>query len=151
MILAEYCPTENGMKDAQAILTLIYSLAFQLIRMEHPFILAWYDGNKAEMLQCQPDSESALIEAFRNLYHSIKTMTGDPSAIREGLTGLTFSSATLISNNPESMLLSLLEEQLTANQKTFIPVTDTEVTFRSDFVDIQPVQTDLQELKRIIV
>ena len=151
LILVEYFPTQNSIPEAQALLTLIYSMAFQMIRMEHPFILAWYDGNKGEMLQCQPDSENALVDAFRNLYRSMQTMTGDSSAIREGLTGLTFSSATLISNNPESSLFPLLEEYLTANQKTFIPVTDLAVEIRSDFVEIQPLETDLHNLTRIII
>ncbi|HAJ97725.1 MAG TPA: hypothetical protein DCO72_08320 [Ruminococcus sp.] len=151
LILVEYCPTEKGIQDAQALLTLIYSMALQLIRMEHPCILAWYDGNKGEMLQCQPDSESALVDAFRKLYSSLQTMTGDFSAVREGLTGMIFSSATLISNTAESSLLPLLEEQLTANQKTFIPITDLAVELRSDFVDIQPVETNLQNLTRIII
>ncbi|MEE5993011.1 MAG: DUF58 domain-containing protein [Oscillospiraceae bacterium] len=151
LILIEYYPNEKAFQDAQAFLTLVYSIAFQMIRMEHPCMLAWYDGNQGEMLQYQPDSEQALVEVFRNLYRSMKTMTGDSSAIREGLTGLVFSSATLISNYPESTLLPLLEEELTANQKTFIPVTDLAVQLRSDFVEIQPLETDLHNLTRIII
>jgi len=128
LLIAEYLPdaAEDGigrMKQAQAFLTMFYSLTEELSQMPQiSFVLAWYD-NQQERLIYQPlHSPEMLPELFRKLIHALNHIQLDAQALHDD-TQL-YSSVTLLTNDPSGELLPVLERQTDAAQKNLLVITE---------------------------
>ncbi|MDE6729527.1 MAG: DUF58 domain-containing protein, partial [Oscillospiraceae bacterium] len=130
LLIAEYLPQAvtddlQRMQQAQAILTLIYSVAceFAEYARQNPEIctsLVWYDGSQDQFISHELKTPQDLEQIFRALYHTLHCMTLKAQILRDALTGQAFSSVTMITNDPGEESLRILEQQVTANQKNLL-------------------------------
>ncbi|MDE5885572.1 MAG: DUF58 domain-containing protein [Oscillospiraceae bacterium] len=130
LLIAEYLPQAvaddlQRMQQAQAILTLIYSVAceFAEYSRQNPQIctsLVWYDGSQDQFISRELRTNQDLEQIFRALYHTLNCMTLKAQILRDALTGQAFSSVTMITNDTGEESLRILEQQVTANQKNLL-------------------------------
>ncbi|MDE6004859.1 MAG: DUF58 domain-containing protein [Oscillospiraceae bacterium] len=159
LLAVEYLPQTvpdgiQRMKQAQAMLTLIYSIAFQLAEKNHIiFSLAWYDSKQDKLMIKRLASTQNLQVMFGELYHALEYMTCNAQGLRDGLFGQQFSSVTLVTNDITGELLHVLEQQVNANQKNLLVMTEESISQSSDWVNLQVIRpTELIEnISRIII
>ncbi|MDE6658010.1 MAG: hypothetical protein K2J88_05450, partial [Oscillospiraceae bacterium] len=159
LLAVEYLPQTvpdgiQRMKQAQAMLTLIYSIAFQLAEKNHIiFSLAWYDSKQDKLMIKRLASTQNLQAMFGELYHALEYMTCNAQGLRDGLFGQQFSSVTLVTNDITGELLHVLEQQVNANQKNLLVMTEESISQSSDWVNLQVIRpTELIEnISRIII
>ncbi len=142
LILAEYLPgTVSGelekMQEAQAFLTLIYSLAVRLADADLTAVLAWHSGGRLTFQTLK--SRDDLPEIFRELYHALHDMSLDAEDLREIFAGQQYSSVTLITNDAQAAMLPVLERQTEAEQKNLVILHDRNLSFPSDSVSVRTV------------
>lgn len=147
LLFVDYAPGSTVL-DAQALLTLFYSLAYR-VTGRYLCELAWYDGH--EVVSCLPRDEEGLNEAFRKLYDTLYRMKADPDALQGAFSGRAFSSATIISNRPASALLRALEQHITANQKNLLLVTADKTPMQSDEAAIHFVRPDAVTIEELVI
>lgn len=146
LLAVEYLPQAvpdgiQRMKQAQAMLTLIYSIGLQLAEQENIiFSLAWYDSQQNKLVYKKLNSIQELLMLFRELYHTLEYMTCNAQSLRDGLFGQQFSSVTLVTNDTSGELLHVLEQQVNANQKNLLVITEEEISLHSDWVSLQVIQ-----------
>jgi len=142
LLLAEYLPESEApaidrMKQAQAFLTLIYSLSVRFAESENVAFLAWHDGTR---LHCHPlQSAEDLPAVFRELYRSLDSMTLEAQDLREILSGQQYSSVTLITNDSHAEMLPVLEHQAEAGRKNLAVMTEEKISFPSDSVSVRQI------------
>ncbi|MBR1529138.1 MAG: DUF58 domain-containing protein [Oscillospiraceae bacterium] len=145
LLLAEYLPEQEAdsgiqMQQAQAFLTLVYSLAVCAAKPDMTAILAWHDGNR---LHYQPlKSGETLPELFSQLYRSLRHMSLDAQDLHEILSGQEYSSVTLLTNDRNAELLPVLEKQTEASQKNLIILNSETHSFPADSVAVRTVSPD---------
>ena len=142
LLLAEYLSDTNidslsYMQEAQAFLTLIYSVALRLTETEIHTVLAWHDGDK--LVSHVLKSKEQIPALFRELYLSLTHMAMDAQDLHEILAGQQYSSVTLITNDTRAELLPVLERQTEAVQKNLAILTEKELSFTSDSVSVRTI------------
>lgn len=148
LLYAEYVPGRS-LADAQALLTLVYSLAYRMMQESLVCELAWCDGEK--MVFCKPETEEHLEDSFRKLYNALYQMQADPDTVRDELGERLYSSVTVVSNHPWTEMLPLLEQRITANQKNLLLVTAEKIDLQSDAAEIRTVRPGQISLEQLIV
>ena len=154
LLLIEYCPPvrDSGtILDAEALLTVLYSLAWQLIGEHQRCTVAWYDAARDEVLRFTVQNEAALADAFRALYGSMCEIGNEESALRFALGGEPFSSAVLLTNLPETQMLRVLEHAVSANHRTVLIISPEPVTLESDETVILTVSPEEPVIDRLVV
>lgn len=159
LLVAEYLPQAvtagiQRMKQAQAMLTLIYSIASELTEQQQMLCtLAWYDSRTKTLVRRNLQSAQELQGIFRELYHVLEYMTLDAQALRNALFGQQFSSVTLVTNDDSGELLPVLEQQVNANQKNLLVMTEKTLSLCSDWVTLQTVSPAefTENISRIII
>lgn len=136
LLIAEYLPGTvedrddlRNMQQAQAMLTLIYSTAcgfaeYARRNLESRVSLVWYDGASDEFVSRELTDPEDLKGIFRELYRTLDSMTLKSQILREALTGQTFSSVTMLTNDTGEESLRILEQQVTANRKNLLILDD---------------------------
>jgi len=145
LLLAEYLPEQeedsvSQMHQAQAFLTLIYSLAICVSKPDMTAVLAWNDGNKLHYQALK--SKEMLPEIFSQLYRSLLHMSLETQDLREILSGQEYSSVTLITNDKNAELLPFLEKQAEASQKNLVILQDQPATLFTDHVSVRTASPD---------
>lgn len=159
LLVIEYLPESvpNGiqrMKQAQTMLTLVYSIALQLAEQNNIcFSLAWCDSNQDKLITRKLTSVQELQTIFCELYHALEHMTCNAQGLQDGLFGQQFSSVTLITNEISEELLHVLERQVDANQKNLLVITEKEISLNSDWVSLQAINPTewTENISRIII
>lgn len=154
LLLIEYrSPSGRKRKphDADALLTLVFSLASQLIDAEHPLTIAWYDTHRREVVRTAPVSHADLTEVFRSLYDALPYLGVDAPAIQDMLGAAEYSSAALVTNVPDTSMLGIIEHTITANHRSVLVVSEQESTLSSESVIIRTIRMGTGSLPRIIV
>lgn len=153
LLLAEFRPPEDAaeLKIADQLLTLLYSIAMQLINAEHPVTIAWYDLAKEQVTECSPKDDAALADCFRKLYDSMYTLGSTSQALQDALGSRHFSSATVITNVPDTEMLGILEHSMMANHRSLLILTDETVPLHSDETEICTVSPAKLAVSRLIV
>ncbi len=111
-------------QEAEAFLSLFYSIVCQMIEMQIIPVILWYDRNTNHMESHQPATFGELTDVFRALYDSIKAMDMDVQKLMNATVSLQFSSVTCVTNSFSNTLLSTIDRQMTANQKTMVVISD---------------------------
>lgn len=142
---------ESSSEEADALLTLLYSAAYQLIDSAHPCTIAWLDSRTNAVTQIRPETTGELGETFHRLYDALYSLSSEDAPIHQALGATLFSSATVLTNVPVSPLLGTLEHSLTANQRNLLIVSKSETPLRSDQTDISHIHPDQLTLARLIV
>ena len=142
------------MKQAQTMLTLVYSIASQLAEQNNIcFSLAWFDSKQDKLVTRKLTSVQELEIIFCEVYHALEHMTCDIQRLQDELLGQQFSSVTLITNDTSEELLHVLERQVNANQKNLLVMTEKEIFLNSDWVSLQKINpTEWKEnISKIII
>ena len=153
LLLVEYCPPsrqEGENHEANALFTMLYSIALQLTAAQHPCTIAWYHSEKDEAERFSVTDESTLHEAFRALFQAVYVMGSEETAIRYTLGTEVFSSAILLTNLSETQMLGILERSVTANHRTMLLIGKSTAQ-SSEQTDIMTVSADSLRTDRIIV
>ena len=142
LLLVEYLSDSNTdslsyMKEAQAFLTLIYSMALRLTEAKAHTVLAWHDGDK--LVWHSLKSKEQIPDIFRELYLSLTHMAMDAQDLHEILAGQQYSSVTLLTNDTRAELLPVLERQTEAAQKNLAILTEKNLSFSSDSVSVRTI------------
>ncbi len=150
LVIAEYLPNSAEglayMKQAQAFLTVLYSLTAELCQKSKLiFHLAWYDERQDRLIYQQISSTETLTDIFRELYHALRHMTLDTQILRDGLAGQQYSSVTLLTNDSSGELLPVLERQIEAAQKNLIMISSQKSALHSDTVTMHLISPELPE------
>lgn len=154
LLLLEYrspARQQQALEDADALLTLLYSLAHQLIRAAHPVTLAWFDKERGEVVLCSPSTPGELTDAFGTLYDSLHTIGSDARSFLDALGAQPFSSAHVVTNCPDTAMLGILEHSIAANHRTLLIISEEETPLTSEMTDIMPIRSSAFETPRIIV
>lgn len=142
LLLIEYLPGNDSdamgkMQQAQAFLTLIYSMAVQLAESDMICVLVWC--NNSRLIYKPLKSKNMLPEIFCELYHALDNMIMHTQNLREILAGQQYSSVTLITNDKHAQLLPVLENQTDAGQKNLAVMTEEPCFFSSDSVTVRSI------------
>ena len=152
LLLLEYQPQrETDLKQLEALLTMLYSLAYQLIAQEHPCTIAWASRETGNVCVQTPESTAELGDAFRLLYASLYSLSSDDQLLHRELGNVLYSSATVFTNLPDTGMLGTLENSISANQRNLVIVSDHESTLQSDYTAIQTIHPDQLTLAHLIV
>ena len=154
LLLVEYCPpagNSRNLQDAGALLTVLYSLVWQLIQLQHPCAIAWYDAAHDEVQHIAIKDETTLADAFRALYSSMYDIGSDEAALRYALGAKQFSSAVLLTNLPETQLLGFLEHSVSANHRTVLLISCEGSVSGTDETAILHVSPEDPMIDRLIV
>lgn len=130
----------TSIRDLEAMLKLLYSMALQLISGGHLCELGWYDSKSRAVQFISPDSEEALCAVFADLYAVLPALKADAEAVRMALAGRACSSVTVITCDPASCLPQLMEQTLRTNQRNCLLVSEKEaaVPELTDLIRIDP-------------
>ncbi|MDE5753261.1 MAG: hypothetical protein K2H89_01755, partial [Oscillospiraceae bacterium] len=148
------------MKQAQAVLTLIYSIASGLAeRSEQTGMIctmAWYDGRQQRLIRRDLKTLQNLRQIFQDFYHSLDDMTCNPQVLQDALTGKQFSSVTLVTNHNSDETIRMLEQQISAYQKNLLIMTEKPAAICSDWVTLQTIHPETftehsQEISEIVI
>ena len=131
------------------MLRLVYSLCYRVLEENLLCELAWYEGT--QVVTYSLDSEKTLSSAFRKLYDALFSTKSAPDTVREAFVGRMFSSATFLSNRPDTELLPVLEQHLLANQKNLLLVTAENVSLCADHTEIHMIHPDEMRLKELVI
>ena len=142
LLLAEYLPeadsdTMDRMKQAQAFLTLVYSLSARLAESEDKAFLAWHNGS--HLIYRPLQSAEELPEIFREMYRSLDSMALETQDLRSLFSGRQYSSATLVTNDSHAEMLPVLEREADAGRKNLLVMTGEKIAFSSDSVAVRPI------------
>lgn len=148
LVYVEYVPGRL-LTDAKAMLRLVYSLCYRVLEENLLCELAWYEGT--QVVTYSLDSEKTLSSAFRKLYDALFSTKSAPDTVREAFVGRMFSSATFLSNRPDTELLPVLEQHLLANQKNLLLVTAENVSLCADHTEIHMIHPDEMRLKELVI
>lgn len=154
LLLAEYrAPSDRqqALRDADALLTLLYSLSCQLIEAVHPVTIAWFDRRRGEVIQQSPADKSELAGTFRQLYMSLPYLGADAEAFRTALGAVKYSSAHVFTNVPDTVMPGIAEHSIAANHRTFYLVPECGTAPTSEETDILPMRAEALETQHIIV
>ncbi|MBR1898511.1 MAG: hypothetical protein IJ825_06485, partial [Oscillospiraceae bacterium] len=141
VILCEYhYPAEKQpyLQDAQAFLTLVYSLACEIISRGHICEICWCNGSAEEAVRTLPESEEAIIPVFREMLDHLRHMDADEEKLLEQIGGTACASATVITNHPDSKLPEFAAGRITANQRNVLLIAEESVQMQL------PPDTDYQ-------
>ena len=130
VILCEYhYPAEKQpyLQDAQAFLTLVYSLACEIISRGHICEICWCNGSAEEAVRTLPESEEAIIPVFREMLDHLRHMDADEEKLLEQIGGTACASATVITNHPDSKLPEFAAGRITANQRNVLLIAEESV------------------------
>ena len=165
LLLAEYLPQPSAdsiqqMKQAQAVLTLIYSIASGLAEHSEKTgmicTMAWYDGKQQRLISRDLKTLQNLRQIFQDFYHSLNDMICNPQVLHDALTGKQFSSVTLVTNHNSDETIRMLEQQISAYQKNLLIMTEKPAARCSDWVTLQTIHPEAftehsQEISEIVI
>ncbi len=143
---------QHRIQEAETLLTLFYSISCQMLaEMLVPTIL-WYDENAQQIKHHRLTAGSELIDLFRILYSTLHSMNLDPQKLSDAVTGLQFSSATCICNHLPHVLVEVIDQRVTANQKNILVVkAEHDPAINAEHAEVIPirpgsVQEDIHQL-----
>ena len=154
LLLVEYCPPagdSGSMQEAGALLTVLYSIAWELITEQHPCTIAWYDTSHDEVKRCPVHDEASLADTFRLLYETIYEIGNEDASLRYALGSEQFSSAVLLTNLAETQMLGILEHSVSANHRSALVIGQEPHSLESDETDICRVSPADPVISRLIV
>ncbi len=132
LLLVEYVPTGKKtpaaiMQQAQALLTILYSVLQQMQAMSITPLVVWYDADAGDFVQAQPHNAKQLTDLFRQLYATLSHMPLPSDLLLDKLAGVPHSSVTYLTNHLSPSLLQAVDMGLDAMQRTLLLVTDAPV------------------------
>ena len=154
LLLVEYCPPADDsgtIQEAGTLLTVLYSIAWELTQANHPCTVAWYDSAHDEAKRCAVLDETSLADAFRMLYETIYEIGNEEAALRYALGSEQFSSAVLLTNLPQTQMPGFLEHSVSANHRSVIVGTEEPLSLESDETDIFRISPADPAIDRLIV
>ncbi len=143
----------HKMKETETILTIFYSIVCQMLEEQIQPTICWYHTGTQGLEQHVPATMGQLTDVFRKLYEAVDFMELDVQAVTDAVGEMRFSSVTCITTRLPEPMLTMIDRQLTANQKNILLVgtANEERRFLSDetiVLQVHPetVQDDIVQL-----
>ncbi len=106
----------------EAVFSLLYSVSANLLSKKVPYRMLWWSKEEGLMAETLSDN-SMLIPVFRKFYETLSFSSVDERKLLELLETEYFSSIVCITNDLRPQLLHVIDQCLTANQKTVVHIT----------------------------
>lgn len=119
--------SQNIMRESEAFLSLLYSLACTMIEQQTAPTILWYSTESNEIRQYTPTTLTDITEMFRELYYSLNSMKMDVHHLLNEVVNEQFSSVTCITNVFSELLTTAIDRRMNANQRNIIIISDKQV------------------------
>ena len=119
LLYLEYHPVKD-LLTAETLVKFSYSIAHALVGGGYICDIAWTDSRTGTVQLHKPETLEELDAAFAALYDCLYSLRTNADAARETFSAMPYSSATVLTNDPDPVLTGFLTEDLQANRRNLI-------------------------------
>ncbi|MBR7038765.1 MAG: DUF58 domain-containing protein [Oscillospiraceae bacterium] len=137
--------------DVQTLLTVVWSIAAELLSRGHICELVWYDADERAMVTHVPEDEGALVSLFQTILHAVPHMQPTAETLYAAAGTMTCASVITVTNDPQTLLPAFAVQGMKANHRTLLLISDAPSCPAPEDTEVQRIRPGSYAVRRIIV